>query len=172
MTEHSVIIGTGLNPAQIAIASGDTIVWTNSSQQVQTVTSDDGGNTFTTGPIQVGASSLPIVFSAEPTSVPYTCTSGLHGTVAVAVSFDGTIKPFFTALDREKMMDSTHTFGVITFDLWSPDDCKTHWDAINDAIANGSMPPEGDDSDGPWPPDRIAQFGKDFKAWKDGGFQP
>jgi|SoiMethySBSTD1v2_1073268.scaffolds.fasta_scaffold1552001_2 hypothetical protein len=177
MAEHSVIIDHSLHPAQISISTDDTIVWINSSQQVQTVTSDDNGQTFTTGPIQINSRSLPIVFSKVSTGVPYTCTSGLKGTVIVqarpiAVSFAATIKPYFTAVDRNAMIDPQHTFGIITFDLWSRDDCEANWDAINAAITNGSMPPAGPGSDGPWPQAKIDQFIRDFAGWKDGGFQP
>jgi hypothetical protein len=171
MAQHNVTIdNNGLNPAQIAIVSEDTVVWTNSSTQVQTVSSDDGGATFTTGPIQIGSFSLPIVFSGEATNVPYSCTSALHGSVRITVSFDATIKPFFTVVDRTAMMDPAHTFGI-SFDLWSAGDCQANWDVINDAIAGGSMPPPGDDSDGPWPQDKIDLFVKLFKNWKDGAFQ-
>jgi hypothetical protein len=172
MAEHSVTISNVLNPANITISVDDTIVWINSSAQVQGVASDDGGATFTTGPIQINSRSLPIVFSPASAGVSYTCTSGLKGTVAVAVSFSATIKPFFTDVDRNAMMDPAHTLGIITLDLWSRDDCQAHWDAINTAIANGSMPPPGDGSDGPWPQAKIDQFVSDFKAWRDGGFQP
>jgi hypothetical protein len=177
MAQKSVTITNALNPAMIVIDAGDTILWINSSQQVQTVTSDDGGMTFTTGPIQVNSESLPIVFQAPSAGVPYTCTSSLHGTVVVGpprvvVSFATTIKPFFTAIDRNAMIDPQHTLGIITFDLWSRDDCQANWDAIRAAIANGSMPPAGADSDGPWPQSKIDQFVTTFIAWKDGGFQP
>jgi hypothetical protein len=172
MAEHSVTINNNLNPAQISIIVDDTIVWINSSQQVQTVTSDDGGQTFTTGSIAINSQSLPIIFSQVSGGVPYTCTSGLHGTVIVKISFAATIKPYFTQLDRDAMMNPQHTLGIITFDLWSRADCQANWDAIKDAIANGSMPPAGAGSDGPWPKSKIDQFIVDFTGWKDGGFQP
>lgn len=172
MAHHSVVIDTVLNPSAITIVEGDRIVWTNSSAQVQSASSDDGGVTFATGPIQPGADSLPIAFDDPTASLPYSCPSGLHGTIAVLVSFERTIKPFFTEIDRNAMMDATHTFGVITFDLWSHDDCRANWDAIRDSIASGRMPPSGPDSDGPWPQAQIDRFVSLFDAWKNGGFQP
>jgi hypothetical protein len=92
----------------------------------------------------------------------------------MATSFNTDIKPYFTELDRNKMMDSDHTFGIITFDLWSASDVQNNWDAINGAISSGSMPPPGSppDTDGPWEQSKIDKFVKDFQAWKDGGFQP
>jgi len=179
MAEHTVTIGGVLTPAQIDIDADDAIVWINTSPQVQTVSSDDGGTTFTTGPIQVNSRSLPIVFPVGGASVPYTCTSGLHGAVTVraqaqpqggGVSFAADVKPFFSALDRDSMRDAQHTFGVITFDLWSRDDCEANWDAINDAIAAGRMPPPDDTGNGPWPATKIDQFVATLKQWKDAGF--
>jgi hypothetical protein len=172
MAQQTVTIGAALNPAQLTINENDTVVWINASAQVQTVTSQDGGATFTTGPIQVNSRSLPILFANASAGVGYTCTSGLNGTVIVRTSFENSVRPFFTAVDRNAMMDSEHTFGLITFDLWSAADCQAHWDAIHDAIANGSMPPAGDDSDGPWAQEKIDRFVAIFTAWKDGAFQP
>jgi hypothetical protein len=178
MAENNVIITFDLNPSQITINVDDTIVWINSSTQIQTVSSDDGGQTFTTGTIEVNSQSLPIVFSEPSSGISYTCTSGLHGAVIVqgqldaAIGFEAKIKPYFTELDRNSMMDAVHTFGIIVFDLWSASDCRANWDAIKDAIANGSMPPAGAGSDGPWPQPKIDHFVQDFTAWKNGGFQP
>jgi len=178
MAEHTVTISGVLTPAQIDIDADDTIVWNNASPQVQTVSSDDGGTTFSTGPIQINSHSLPIVFPVGGANVPYTCTSGMHGTVTVraqaqpasGVSFAADVKPFFSALDRDSMNDAQHMFGLITFDLWSRDDCQAHWDAINDAIAAGRMPPPDDTGNGPWPAAKIDQFVTIFKKWKDTGF--
>jgi hypothetical protein len=84
----------------------------------------------------------------------------------MAVSFATTIKPYFTEVDRKDMMDPNHTGGY-TVDLWSASDVKANWDAINNVIGNAVMPPpEG------WPQDMIDKFQADFKAWKDGGYQP
>lgn len=170
MAQHTVTITAELTPPQITIAPHDVLVWINESQQVESVTSDDGGVTFTTGPIQVNSFSLPIDFAASPSTVPYTCRSGLQGIVTVEVHFETAVKRFFTEADRDAMNDPAHTFGIITFDLWSRDDCEANWQRINDAIANGRMPPPGDG--GPWPLAKVHEFLTTFAAWKDGGFLP
>ncbi|MDQ3820071.1 MAG: hypothetical protein M3362_20670 [Acidobacteriota bacterium] len=93
----------------------------------------------------------------------------------MATSFEKDIKPYFTELDRNQMMDSNHTYGVLTLDLWSSQDVQNNWQAIYDAVVtNQSMPPAGSppDTDGPWDQNKISQFDKDFTAWKEGGFQP
>jgi hypothetical protein len=91
----------------------------------------------------------------------------------MAVGFAQTIKPYFTQLDRDKMLDGDHT-GGFTLDLWSASDCQQNWASINRVVAQGRMPPKGNppDTDGPWSPEKKAQFAKDFQAWKDSGFQP
>ena len=89
----------------------------------------------------------------------------------MATSFAADIKPYFTQLDREKMMDANHT-GGFTLDLWSLSDVENNWDMINSAVSGGSMPPPPPDSDGPWDQSKIDQFVKDFQAWQDGGYQP
>ena len=91
------------------------------------------------------------------------------------VSFAATIKPYFTALDRQQMMDAGHT-GESTLDLWDPGQVQQNFDSIFNVIDSGLMPPAPStnppDSDGPWSNDKIAQFESDFNAWKAGGFQP
>lgn len=91
------------------------------------------------------------------------------------VTFSGTIKPYFTALDRQMMMDAGHT-GGFTLDLWDPVQVQQNFDAISNSIDSGLMPPapstEPPDSDGPWSDAKIAQFDLDFSAWKAGGFLP
>lgn len=82
MTGHTVSIGAALNPQSVRITSGDIVIWVNNTTAVQTASSDDGGQTFTTGPIQPGASSLPITV---PASTTYTVSpAGLDGNVSVA----------------------------------------------------------------------------------------
>jgi len=174
MTEHTVRLTPAPVPDPLTIETGDTVIFVNESASVENVRSDDG-TTFTTGTIHPGTHSMPILFSAPSPAVTYTTTSGMRGTVIVnlgPVSFFATIKPHFTAVDRNAMIDPAHTFGIATFDLWSRADCQAHWDAILGAISDGSMPPDGPDSDGPWPPAKIAQFVADFTSWKTGGFQP
>jgi len=174
MTEHTVRLTTAPVPDPVTVETGDTIIFVNDSAAVENVGSDDG-LTFTTGAVHPGTRSLPIVFSSASPGVPYTTTSGLKGTVVVTpgpVTFFATIKPYFTAVDRNAMIDPAHTFGIIAFDLWSPADCQANWDAILGAIADGSMPPDGPGSEGPWPPAKIAQFVADFTGWKNRGFLP
>jgi hypothetical protein len=90
-----------------------------------------------------------------------------------AVSFALSIKPYFSNLDRAKMLDAKHTGGR-TLDLWSAADCKDHFSAILRAITSKKMPPAGDPAvtDGPWEQVKIDRFENDFTAWKNGGFQP
>jgi hypothetical protein len=173
MPEHTVRLTPAPVPDPVTVQTGDTIIFSNESAAIENVSSNDG-MTFTTGRIHPGTRSLPILFSTASPGVAYTTTSGRTGTVVVVpgpVRFFETIKPYFTAIDRNAMNDPAHTHGIITLDLWSPDDCRANWDDIRDAIADGSMPPDEPGSDGPWPPAKIAQFLADFQSWKDGGFQ-
>lgn len=83
MTQVTVSIGTTLDPDPIAIKSGDIIVWINNTTAAQTVSSNDSGQTFTTGPIQPGAGSLPISVS---NSTRYTVSPvGIQGNVTVKI---------------------------------------------------------------------------------------
>lgn len=78
------------------------------------------------------------------------------------VTFESTIKPYFTPCYRNRM-----TFYC---DLWSSTDCQANWQDIYDSVADGTMPKEGC-PEGVWDKARQQQFLSDFKAWKDGGFQ-
>jgi len=81
MIQINVSIAAALNPDPIKIKSGDTVVWTNNTTSVQTASSNDAGQTFTTGPIQPGANSLPITV---PSTTGYSVQpAGLQGTVNV-----------------------------------------------------------------------------------------
>jgi len=80
----------------------------------------------------------------------------------MAVTFQQTIKPYFTQCYRQKML--------FLFDLWSAQDCQTNWQDIFEAVDNGSMPKAGC-PEGVWDDARRQQFLSDFQAWKDGGFQ-
>lgn len=78
--------GTGgaavLDPNPITIDAGDTVVWTNSTATVQTASSRDGGQTFTTGAVQPGANSLPITV---PRSTSYAVApAGVNGNITVS----------------------------------------------------------------------------------------
>ena len=90
-----------------------------------------------------------------------------------SVGFAYTIKPYFTQLDRDQMMDSNHT-GGFTLDLWDASDVQQNFAIISRVIQRGQMPPAGNppDTDGPWPQDKITQFLADFNAWKAAGFPP
>ena len=83
----------------------------------------------------------------------------------MAVSFNQTIKPYFSQKDRDSMIDPDHT-GGFTLDLWSRDDVEGLYDTIKGAIDDKRMPPGG------WPDDKIKAFDTDFAAWKAGGYQP
>jgi plastocyanin len=81
MMQVNVSIDAALNPDPIQINAGDIVVWTNNTTAVQTASSNDAGQTFTTGAIQPGANSLPITV---PSSTGYTVQpAGLRGKVTV-----------------------------------------------------------------------------------------
>jgi hypothetical protein len=77
------------------------------------------------------------------------------------VSFVADIKPLFTAMDQDHMLNQ-----VGMFDLWSYDDVKANADAILGAVTDGSMPPSGS-GEPPWTQSQISTF----KQWMDDGFQ-
>jgi len=78
---HQIIIGGTLNPNSLTINQGDAVVWANNTATVQDVSSNDAGQTFTTGPIQPSADSLPITV---PSSTPYTVSpAGLAGNIDI-----------------------------------------------------------------------------------------
>lgn len=85
MTQQATVtIGATLNPDPVQINAGDIVVWTNNTTAVQTVSSNDSGQTFTTGTIQPGANSLPI---SVPSTTGYTVSpAGLTGTVNVGAT--------------------------------------------------------------------------------------
>lgn len=86
----------------------------------------------------------------------------------MAVTFEDTIKPYFTPCYRAHMLDQ----GV--FDLWDKAQVKTNFDDIRDrckraAGTPGSMPQAGC-PEGVWDQTTRTQFVTDFDAWKAGGF--
>ncbi len=84
MNQATVTIGVTLSPETVQINVGDIVVWTNNTSDVQTVSSNDSGQTFTTGTIQPNANSLPITV---PSTAGYTVSpAGLNGTVNVGVA--------------------------------------------------------------------------------------
>lgn len=80
----------------------------------------------------------------------------------MALSFATDIKPLFTTMDQDHMLNQ-----VGLFDLWKYDDVKANADAILAAVKDGSMPPSGS-GEPAWPPSQVDKF----KQWMDGGFQP
>jgi plastocyanin len=78
---HQILITGMLNPDPLTMNRGDAVVWTNNTAAVQNVNSNDAGQTFTTGPIQPNANSLPITV---PTSTSYSVSpAGLAGTINI-----------------------------------------------------------------------------------------
>jgi plastocyanin len=76
-----VVIANALSPESIRIKVGDLVIWQNNTADVQTASSDDGGESFTTGPIQENADSMPI---AVPQTTTYTVSpAGFHGNITV-----------------------------------------------------------------------------------------
>jgi hypothetical protein len=87
--------------------------------------------------------------------------------MAIASSFAGTIKPYFTACYRAHMLTNA-TFPV---DLWDPTEVQRPqvWQQIFNAVSNGSMPAQGC-QEGQWDATTSAQFLTDFRAWQAAGF--
>ena len=80
---------------------------------------------------------------------------------AAAPGFENDVKPYFTQVDREHMVNT----GL--FDLWDLDQVKENFDQILDALMTGRMPrPTA------WPQDKRDKFEQVFTAWRDGGYQP
>ena len=79
------------------------------------------------------------------------------GGYGATCGFASTVAPFFTDCYRDHMM--------FMFDLWDKTAVQNNWQAIHDAVANGSMPAAGC----PGPFDK-AGFLTAFQCWKDHGF--
>ena len=58
MKQVTVAISADLNPDPTALDGGDIVVWINNTATAQTVSSNDNGQTFTTGIVQPAASSI------------------------------------------------------------------------------------------------------------------
>ncbi|HUI84588.1 MAG TPA: hypothetical protein VL240_10205 [Candidatus Binatia bacterium] len=82
---------------------------------------------------------------------------GGYGGGTPTCGFASTVKPFFTDCYRSHML--------FMFDLWDPTAVQNNWQAIHDAVANGSMPAPGC-------PGTFDQSGflTAFQCWKDQGF--
>jgi len=78
------------------------------------------------------------------------------------LSFVTDIKPMFTAMDQDHMLNQ-----VGMFDLWNYNDVKANADAIYEAVKDGSMPPP-DSGEAPWSASQVSKF----KQWIDDGLQP
>lgn len=183
MNEITVRITTsGFQPNPATVDAPAMIVWANTTSVVQDATSDDGGQTFTTGPIQPGASSLPITFSKGTPAgmkVGYTSTAtGLKGDVIVrvpiqekdkataAVSFAKQILPLFTTIDIEHMKPMGVLLGSYSY-MSDPTGSHQNATTVQAYLAGTKQPrmPLG----GPyWSPAQLSLYAQ----WMSGGFQP
>jgi hypothetical protein len=88
----------------------------------------------------------------------------------MTIGFARDIKPYFTACYRAHMIDAT---GL---DLWSESKVKDKFQSIVDIVEAKEMPPDASQGracpEGGWDELTRTQFLNDFRAWKDGGFQP
>jgi hypothetical protein len=80
----------------------------------------------------------------------------------MALSFATDIKPMFTAMDQDHMLNL-----VGMFDLWNYEDVKTNASQIYTAVQNGRMPPKNS-GEPRWTPDKVAKF----KQWMTEGYPP
>jgi hypothetical protein len=78
------------------------------------------------------------------------------------LSFATDIKPMFTAMDQDHMLNQ-----VGLFDLWNYADVKTNATAIYNDVKSGRMPPSAS-GETRWTPDQVAKF----KQWMDENFPP
>ena len=79
----------------------------------------------------------------------------------MALSFATDIKPMFTAMDQDHMLNQQ---GM--FDLWSYDDVKTNASAILGAVKSGRMPPPG--TEPRWTPAMVQKL----QDWINAGYPP
>ena len=79
--------------------------------------------------------------------------------MAASVSFASDIKPMFTALDQDHMLNRQ---GM--FDLWNYDDVKNNADSILGAVKSGRMPPPGEE------PRWTKEMVQKFQDWIDQGY--
>ena len=84
--------------------------------------------------------------------------------MALASSFVGTIKPYFTACYRAHML-----IDGPQIDLWDPAQVQLEWQQIYNAVNNGSMPAAGC-QEGVWDSTTSTQFLSDFTAWQTARF--
>lgn len=87
--------------------------------------------------------------------------------MALTVTFNFVIKPYFTPCYRAHMIKSRPFI-----DLWDYDVVKQHWQEIHDAVQPpDKFMPRAGCPEGVWDDRTRDQFIIDFVAWKDGGFQ-
>ena len=154
------ISANGFNPDPVTIHVGDTIEWANATNAVQDVT----GETFATGPIQPGETSLPIAFDSADPGLRYSSTTGFTGTVVVvAMEVSNEIHwPQVRALFTDEDVAHMLPFGL---NLGDKDDVCTNFDDILDRVTRtgpGRMPP----------PPRARWSDNDvnlLRSWKDAG---
>ncbi len=79
----------------------------------------------------------------------------------MALSFAKDIKPMFTAMDQDHMLNQQ---GM--FDLWDYNDVKTNAASILSAVKSGRMPPPGEEPR--WTPDKVQKF----QNWINEGYPP
>ena len=84
--------------------------------------------------------------------------------MAIASSFAGTIKPYFSPCFRAHML----RYGD-QFDLWDPVQVQSEWQPIHDQVSNNAMPAAGC-PDSAWDAQTRAQFLSDFEAWQAANF--
>lgn len=132
------ITAAGFSPVSITVTEGDAIQWTNSTAQVQDAT----GQTFTTGPIQPGATSLPLTFDFADPGLSYSSTtSGFQGTVVVNPAQQVVHFPEVRALFTDEDVNHMKPLGL---DLSKKAQVAANIDDIIDRVTRngvGRMPP-------------------------------
>ena len=79
----------------------------------------------------------------------------------MALSYAKDIKPMFTAMDQDHMLNQQ---GM--FDLWDYNDVKTNAASILSPVKSGRMPPPG--SEPRWTPEMVQKF----QNWINEGYPP
>jgi hypothetical protein len=178
MNQATVTISsTGFSPNPLTISANTLVIWQNTTAAVQDATSNDSGQTFTTGQIQPGQHSLPITFSGGPSAqqIPYSSTaSGLTGSITVqaaegqaaAVSFAADILPLFTATDIAHMQPMGVLIGQYSY---MSDAANHHQNATTvQAYLTGTQQPRMPLGGPYWTPTQLSLFAQ----WMSDGYQP
>ena len=79
----------------------------------------------------------------------------------MALSYAKDIKPMFTAMDQDHMLNQQ---GM--FDLWDYNDVKSNAANILSVVKSGRMPPPG--TEPRWTPDKVQKF----QDWINEGYPP